>query len=371
MRIAIVLTGGLHPSGREQVIPVWLWLIERLAWRHEVHAFAVRHLTEATSYPLAGAMVHDLGRPHGRLAQWKALREALEREGPFDIVHGYWVDPAGALAAVAGRRLGMPSIVTCDSGEFTAIPGIDYGLQRSARGQALLRLACRLATQVHVTTAFMEALARQHGVEPVRIPFGVHLAQVWGSTTPPSIAREDGPPWRLLQMASLNRVKDQSTLIRALAIARQTLDVHLDLVGEDTFGDGRLQREAAALGVSDSVTFHGFKPVAELPPLRARVHVYVQSSRHEAAGIAVLEAAAAGLPIVGTRVGYVSDWSPQAAVGVSPADPEALATALVATLRNRAEREHLAAAARARAMAHDVDWTAQALSDLYASIRQT
>jgi glycosyltransferase involved in cell wall biosynthesis len=370
MRIALVLTGGLHPSGREQVIPVWLWLIERLARRHEVHAFTLRHLPNATRYPLAGATVHDLGRPHGRWSQWKALRIALERHGPFAVVHGHWVDPAGFLAAIAGRRLSTPSIVTCDSGEFTAIPEVDYGLQQSARGRTLVQLACRLATRAHVTTEFMAALARRHGVHPITIPFGVDLAMVWGATTPPPIARDDRPPWRLLQVASLNRVKDQSTLVRALAIVRRTLDVRLDLVGEDTFGDGRVQKEASALGLSDAVTFHGFKPADQLPTLRAEAHIYVQSSRHEAAGIAVLEAAAAGLPIVGTRVGYISDWSPQAAIGVLPANPEALAMAIVTTLQNPKERERLATAARARAVAHDVEWTAQALSDLYASIQQ-
>jgi glycosyltransferase involved in cell wall biosynthesis len=284
-------------------------------------------------------------------------------------VHGYWVDPAGLLAAVAGRRLRIPSIVTCDSGEFTAIPDIDYGLQQSTRGQALVQLTCRLATRVQVTTVFMEALARRHGVNPITIPLGVDLERVWGSPTPPPIARRDPPPWRLLQVASLNRVKDQSTLLRALAIVRRRLDVRLDLVGEDTFGDGRLQREAAALGLAGAVTFHGFTPADALPPLRAQAHLYVQSSRHEAAGIAVLEAAAAGVPIVGTRVGFISDWLPHAAVGVPPADAQALATAIMDTLQNPAERERLATAARALAMAHDVDWTAQALTDLYTSIQ--
>lgn len=371
MKIAIVLTGGLHPSGREQVIPLWLWLIERLARRHGVHAFTVRHLPVPTSYPLCGATVHDLGRPRGRWAQWKALRQALAREGPFDVVHGHWIDPAGILAALAGRRLRIPSVVTCDSGEFTSLPDIDYGLQRSPKGRALVQLACRLATRVHVTTSIMETLARRHGVEPIRIPFGLDLARVWGASTAPTLERTAGPPWRLLQVASLNRVKDQSTLLRALAIARRSLDVRLDLVGEDTFGDDRLARDAASLGVAHAVTFHGFVPADLLPPRRAAVHAYVQSSLHEAAGISVLEAAASGLPIIGTRVGYVSDWAPHAAVAVPPDDAEALAAAITAILHDPAERARLASAAQERALAHDVEWTAEKLTALYESMRRS
>jgi len=367
MKIALVLTGGLHPSGREQVLPVWLWLIERLARRHLVHAFTLHHLAEPATYALAGATVHDLGRPVGRWAQWKALRAGLAREGPFDVIHGHWADPAGLLAAVAGRRLGLPSIVTCDSGEFTSLPDIDYGSQRSARGRALVRLACNVATRVHVTTAFMQTLARAHGCEAVKIPMGVDLARVQGSDT--RIDRAEQPPWRLLQVASLNRVKDQSTLLRALALARRTLDLRLDLVGEDTFGDGSTQREAVALGIDRDVSFHGFVLSDHLPPIRAAAHLYVQSSRHEAAGIAVLEAAAAGLPIVGTRAGYVSDWAPDAAVAVPPGDPESLAAAIVSTLQNAAERARLARTAAQFAAAHDVEWTAAALTDLYRSVQ--
>jgi len=112
-------------------------LIERLASRHEVHAFTLRHLPQPTTYQLTGATVHDLGRPQGHRAQWKALSAALGAHAPFAVVHGYWADPAGVLAAIAGRRFGIPAIVTCDSGEFVSLPAIDYGLQRTRRGRAM------------------------------------------------------------------------------------------------------------------------------------------------------------------------------------------------------------------------------------------
>ena len=94
MRIALVVTGGLHPSGTREVIPLLLEIIERLAGQHEVHAFALRHLPAPMSYPLAGAMVLDLGRPHGRWSQWVSLRRALDGRGPFVVVHGWWADPS-------------------------------------------------------------------------------------------------------------------------------------------------------------------------------------------------------------------------------------------------------------------------------------
>lgn len=361
MRIALVVTGGLHPSGRREIVPTFLLLVDRLARRHAVHAFVLRHLPDPVSYSLAGSTVHDLGRPEGFWAQWRALSSALRAHGPFDVVHGLWADPAGVLAAVAGRRLAVPSLVTCDSGEFVALPAIEYGAQRHARGAAIVGLGCRLATRVHVTTRFMESQARAHGVAPVRIPIGIDVAQ-W-----PVVAPTEKPPWRLLQVASLNPVKDHATLLRALARVRQSHDAQLDLVGEDTL-DGRLHRDAAALGVTGAVRFHGFVPHEALPAFYQAAHLYVQSSLHEAGGAAVLEAAACGVPVVGTRAGYVSDWAPDAARAVPPGDADALAAAIAQLLDAPDARRDLATAARPFVVAHDIDWTARELTALYTDV---
>jgi glycosyltransferase involved in cell wall biosynthesis len=243
------------------------------------------------------------------------------------------------------------------------MPDIAYGGLCSLRGRSIVRLACTLATGLHVTTPFMAALAATHGYRTVTIPIGIDLA------ARRHYERPDGPPWRLLKVASLNPIKDHSTLLRALAIARRTVDMRLDLVGEDTL-NGRLQRDAAVLGLDDAVAFHGFVRNDDLVSFHRAAHVYVQSSRHEAAGIAVLEAAASGLPIVGTRVGFVHDWAPEAALGVPPNDPEALAAAIVELLSDPAERRRLAVAAYARATTYDVDRTAGELTRLYESVAQ-
>ena len=57
MKIAIVVPGGLHPSGEKEVVPSWLALLERLAHDHELHAFALKHLSEPQSYTLNGFTV--------------------------------------------------------------------------------------------------------------------------------------------------------------------------------------------------------------------------------------------------------------------------------------------------------------------------
>jgi glycosyltransferase involved in cell wall biosynthesis len=371
MKIAIVVPGGLHPSGRDQVVPSWLALFERLARSHDIHAFSLKHLERPQSYSLRGFTVHDLGRPSApfgltKRAQERALAGALDTHGPFDLIHGFYADPAGQLAARAGRRLGIPSVVTCDSGEFVSLPSIEYGSQRTSRGRRAVTDACTLATKVHVSTSFMKALAEAQGVKAEVIPLTSVDSSAATITSPgPGL---DSEIFRLVQVASLSRVKNQRLLIDALPIVRAQMNAHVDLVGEDTL-NGELQRHAAMTGVGDHVTFHGFLPQSGVLEVLAHSDLYVQTSLHEAAGVSVLEAAAAGVPAIGTLAGYVADWSPTAALGISGATPESLAKGVLALHENVDRRRSIATLARAFSLAHDASWSAEQFNRLYRTLR--
>ena len=375
MRIALVLTGGVDRSGRERVMPSLLWLIERLARPHEVHVFVLHHYREACDYALYGAAIHDLGRVEGppglrlfllqrRLA---AAIDALAKSGRVDVMHAYWAVPAGAAAVAVGRRTGIPVVATFDSGEFVALRDIDYGLQRRwldrRRVAGVMQRAARVTVTTHHMKQMAAAIAPRTRVDVV--PIGIDLAHF------PVASRPEGPPWRLLRVASLNRVKDFPMLLRALARLVPALPgIHLDVVGEDTL-DGSVQRLATTLGVDAHVTFHGFQPTDALASFYERAHLHVVSSRHEAAGIVVLEAAAAGVPTVGTRVGFLADWADEnveRAGAVPVGDEAALADAIVAMIRDRPRRERVAARAREWALAHDADWTAREFERIYAEV---
>ncbi len=363
VRIALLVTGGVDRSGRDKVIPALLWLIERLARQHEVFVYALRYYEQPCTYPLLGATIRDLGRPTGIGRQYSTAVDALRRDGPFDVIHGYWAVPAGLIAAIAGRRLGVPSVVTCDSGEFTALRDIGYGLQIRRRHRLAVAGAVRLASRVTVCTSYMDRLARVHGAKPSVIPLGVS-SNVFKNTT----ASPEGPPWRLLNVASLNPVKDHRTLITAFRRVVDTVgEVHLNLAGEDTMR-GAIHDAVREGGLDPHVTFHGVLPSEEVATLYRGAHLYVSSSRHEAAGVVALEAAASCLPVVGTSVGYVADWATTRARAVPTNDPHALADAVISLLDDPVERRRLARSAHDWAVAHDADWTAAEFSRLYAGL---
>jgi glycosyltransferase involved in cell wall biosynthesis len=370
MRVALVVTGGVDRSGTERVIPSLLAFIERLARDHDVAVYALRYHDRPCSYPLLGAVVHDLGGPRGLTRQYLALVRALRRDPPVDVVHAMWAMPAGVVAGCAGRRLGIPVVLTADSGEFVAIPDIGYGLQRMRRHRLAVRAATRLASRVTVCTQYMDRLARRQGVDPVIIPLGVDGGVFKPACGPGLDPRPDGPPWRLLHVASLNPVKDQRLLLEAF---RRVLDeapgsATLDIVGEDTM-NGVVQAHARALGLEDRVMFHGALPTAAMVPLYQQAHLVLISSRHEAACVVALEAAACAVPVVGTSVGYLNDWSPTRAMAVPGRDPAALAEATVGLLRDPGRRHRLAEAARAWVTAHDAEWTVARFVELYQEVQ--
>jgi glycosyltransferase involved in cell wall biosynthesis len=249
--------------------------------------------------------------------------------------------------------------VTFDSGEFVSLPDIEYGLQRRWIDRRAIARTARRASRITVCSEYMARLAADHGIRVERIPLGVDSR----SFVP--VERENGPPWRLLHVASLNRVKDQETLFRALArVVTRLPQVHLDVVGEDTLR-GLSRAICARLRIQPHVTFHGFQPTDRLAAYYQRAHLHVLSSRHEAAGVVNLEAAVTGLATVGTAVGYVADWAGDRAVAVPVGNPDALAEAIVALLGDASRRARLASAARGWALAHDADWTARQFESLY------
>ena len=124
----------------------------------------------------------------------------------------------------------------------------------------------------------------------------------------------------------------------------------------------------AKTGLADHVAFHGFLPQHRVIEILSVADLYVQSSLHEAAGVSVLEAAASGVPTVGTLAGHVADWARTKAVAVGDAIPESLADAILMLHADPDRRRSMAAAARTFAIAHDATFAATRFDELYRSL---
>jgi glycosyltransferase involved in cell wall biosynthesis len=175
-------------------------------------------------------------------------------------------------------------------------------------------------------------------------------------------------PARLVSVGSLTPVKDHATLLRAVAaVARHGHALHLDLVGIDVSA-GMVPRLAQELGIADRVTFHGLLPQASVVPIVSAADLMIVASRHEAGPVAFLEAAAVGVPSVGTAVGHLRDLAPQGAIVVDIGDEKSLAREIEHLLSDDVRRLAIARHAQRFALGEDADWTCARFEELFSEL---
>ncbi|MBI5671399.1 MAG: glycosyltransferase family 4 protein [Chloroflexi bacterium] len=346
MNIGILLP-GFSASDSDWALPVQANLVRTLAQTDDVRVLALRYPHHRQPYTAFGARVYPLGmgqvRGVRRLRLWvDALRRLrrLHDEQPFDVLHGMWADETGLITVWAGRWLNLPTVVSILGGELVGLRDIGYGLQLSAFSRWVVGQALT-ADRVIVPSEYIQRLIVQAGYV---VPEQCLCTGVFGIDTQ-LFAPDDTPahPYRLIHVASLVPVKDQATLLRALA--RLDTRVTLDIIGTGP-EQVRLTLLAAELGVAGRVRFLGAVAYTDLPAYYRRAALHVLSSRHESLAMVTLEAAACGVPSVSTGVGLLPD-APALGVTVPVGDDAALAAAICGLLGNPARREALGQAARA------------------------
>jgi glycosyltransferase involved in cell wall biosynthesis len=169
---------------------------------------------------------------------------------------------------------------------------------------------------------------------------------------------------RLVTVGRLQAPKDAVTLIRALAALRERPFEAL-LVGD---GPDRpaVEEEIRLLGLEPAVELAGERN--DVPELLATADLFVLSSHSEGLPLSILEAMAAGLPVVASNVGGVPEAVVDGDTGllVPPSDPQSLAAAIDRLLGDPALRRRLGQAGRTRIAEHfDLAAVHQAHLDLY------
>ena len=191
------------------------------------------------------------------------------------------------------------------------------------------------------------------------IELGVPLdSSVWGGWSP-----------RAITVARLDPVKDQATMLRAVRlVVDQCPDFHLDLVGDGPSRDG-LEALRVELGLQQHVSFLGYR--TDVAQLLRRPQVFLLSSISEGVSLTLLEAMAAGLPIVSTDVGGCREVVSQGVTGilVSPRRAEELAAAVLSLVNSQTQATAMGAAGRLRAEERfNLRATVERYQDLYAGL---
>jgi glycosyltransferase involved in cell wall biosynthesis len=361
MRIALVVPGGVDRSLEYRVIPALLAQIVRLSRDHDVQVIVFNQQRKSDEWTLGNARIHNIGVPFTYFRALLAIKR-LHRAARFDVIHAIWSGSVGMISVIAGKALGIPSMVHVAGGELVWIPEIAYGGARTPLHRLRESWTLRNASAVSAASQpIIDLLARKR-VMARRVPLGVDL-DVWPARPPER--RDTNSKARLIHVASLNSVKDQTTLLRALASLKDSgLNFEMDIVGEDTL-DGAMQKLSERLDLSGVVRFVGFRTQRQLRSILESAHLLVMSSRHETGPLVVLEAAIAGVPSVGTMVGHLAEWAPHAALSVPIGDWAALGEAIHRILTDEDLRLAVAAEAFKRAIEENAGHTTREFTDLY------
>jgi glycosyltransferase involved in cell wall biosynthesis len=262
----------------------------------------------------------------------------IRRERPA-ILHAN-----SSKAGVLGRMAALPArtpvrIFTVHGWAFKAHTGL---------ASRLYRWADRLMAPATTVTICVTETERRAGLaagtcsaaRTVVIPNAVDVA------TAPR-ARHDGAVPRIVAVGRLAPPKDPITLVRALA--RLPGGRFSALIVGDGPERGAVAAELTARGLTGAVELAGAR--RDVPELLARSDVFALASLSEGGPISILEAMAAGLPVVASDVGGVGDIVVPGETGllVPAADPDALASALARLLADPELRRRLGAAGRERA----------------------
>lgn len=355
-RIAYV-TSSRGVGGAEELIAALLPAGQQRGWEQivlnpfaDAGSVALRERCAPVAYE---AHACDGARQLPAARRWLARR--LDELRP-DIVH-VMLFHATALTATIRRRPGEVRLVTHAYGE---------ALKQLSHPGARVRLdrwAVRRFDHVSAISQAVERfLVREHGCPPP--PLG-RIRLGWSGRPHPRPPAAGRPP-TIVCVAVLRREKGHDTLLRAFARVRTAIPhARLVLVGG---GPHRPQVEQLVqeLGLTDGVQLTG--RVEEIWPYLADADVYALASPSEALGISIMEAMAAGLPVVAGNVGGIPELVTPGVTGelFHPPDHEELARKLVAVLGAAPERlQAMSGAAREAAAAMRMEQSLEEYIGLY------
>lgn len=328
MRRVLWVIKGLGPGGAER-------LLAAHAARHDASAFDI---TCAYVLPAKDHLADELEQ-HGvttrcvsvraRDLGWPLRLARLVRSGDWDVVHVHSPLP-GSVSRLAARTLqssSRPTVIDTEHNVWTSHRPSTRWLNRvTSRWND-----STLAVSTEVLSSFTGRLSTLSDVIAVR--HGIDVDRVAALRTErATVRRELGLDDRAVvvgTVANYRAQKDYPNLLRAIAhVVDVDPSVRLVAVGQGPDA-AAVRRCVDELGLTEAVTLTGFR--ADAARIMAACDVFVLASKWEGLPVAIMEAAALGLPIVATDVGGVSEEldDGSSALLVPPSDPIALGAALL------------------------------------------
>ncbi len=363
MKRVLLLIKGLGRGGAEQILASCAPYLDTTRFRYEVAYLLPHKYALVGTLAAAGLEVHCLEGAAG--AGWVARLRRLVREREIDLIHLHSPYPA------VGARLGLrgsarPRIVTTEHIEWEFYRRATYwpNLLTFPRNDHVFAVSDQVRRSIRYPGPLsslpmppIETL--HHGLDPAEL-------SRWNG--PDGVREELGIPEGVPvvgTVANFKAHKGYPYLLRTAVRVRKVMpEVRFVLVGVGPV-EAEIRSQAAELGLSETVIFAGSRP--DVPRVSRIFDLFALASLSEGLSIALIEAMAQGLPPVVTAAGGTVEVVAHGENGllVPPADPDALAEAILAVLGDPLLRERLGRAARLRASDFDIRKAVQRYEQVY------
>ncbi len=332
--------------------------------QEDIEAYSARYGIPVFRVP---GLVREIS-PVDDIAALFAVRSIIRRFRP-DIVHTH-TSKAGIIGRFAARLAGRPGIVHTPHGH------IFYGYFNPWTTRAFIlaeRLAARITDRIVTLTGAGRDDHLRFGIgNPGMyrvIPSGIDMGRYEGkdgSGVRAEIGCGSGPVvgWA----GRLVPVKDCGTFLRAMVLVlAERPDACAVVAGDGEERDG-LVRFAEELGISARVRFLGDR--RDMPSVFASFDVFVLSSVNEGFGRVIIEAMAAGAPVVSTAVGGTPEVIDDGVTGllVPPGDPGKMAAAMLRVLGEPGLAERLRTQSRFGMVRYTTRFMVDAYEDIYSDL---
>ncbi|MFT3914067.1 MAG: glycosyltransferase family 1 protein [Anaeromyxobacteraceae bacterium] len=342
-------------------------VLARYAPQHRYHAYtprAGRLHADLQGLPIdVHVPTGPLGRALPALWRTRGVVADLVRDG-IDVYHGLSFElPVGIERTRIAKVVTVPDLI------FEQKPEL-YGRIDRRIYRAKTQSACRRADLVvSISAESAGYITALYGVprEKIRVVFPT-INRVFRAPVPDAQLREVaarlGTPARfIVAVGTIEKRKNLAVAVEALAGLDP--DVHLLAVGRPTPYVDELRAVARRSGVEARVRFlHGL-PTPDMLALLHLAKVAVYPSKLEGFGLPILEALAAGTPMVTTRGGCFEEAGGDAAAYSDPDDPASVRAALAAVLGDEGRRQAMIARGHAHAARFEDDEIARQLLAVY------
>ena len=249
------------------------------------------------------------------------LYYAYEKEhGKPDVIHGQVMVPGGYAAAMLGKKIGVPVVITEHASYF----------QRffSGREGKFGKLAVENADVISCVGKYMQDIyAEKFNINAKLLPNIVNCSAYSGEKK----KAEDGK----LHFATVSALRDGKRIDMSIAALKRLRDENAigpfvyTVVG-DGYWMGTYKAAAEKMGMSDCVEFVGRKTTEEIAQILSRTDALLIASEVETFSIPAVEALAAGVPVVSTRCGGPEGFlTPDCSELCDGDDAEAMADAIL------------------------------------------